>query len=154
MAERIIVKDTLEQYKDDMAQYALVINRKRATPNILDGLKPVQRRIIWDMYNDMKATSPANRKKSARISGSVIGKYHPHGDTAVYETMVPMANWYRCYIPLIYGKGNWGNIQGDSQAAARYTEASLNSFSVEVVINALRECREVVNWENTFDDTD
>ena len=74
MAERIIVKDTLEQYKDDMAQYALVINRKRATPNILDGLKPVQRRIIWDMYNDMKATSPANRKKSARISGSVIGK--------------------------------------------------------------------------------
>ena len=154
MAERIIVKDTLEQYKDDMAQYALVINRKRATPNILDGLKPVQRRIIWDMYNDMKATSPANRKKSARISGSVIGKYHPHGDTAVYETMVPMANWYRCYIPLIYDKGNWGNIQGDSQAAARYTEASLNSFSVEVVINALRECREVVNWENTFDDTD
>ena len=104
----------------------------RALPDVRDGLKPVHRRILFAM-NEMGNTHDKAYKKSARVVGDVIGKYHPHGDLAVYETMVRMAQDFSLRYPLIDGQGNFGSVDGDSAAASRYTEVRMTRLAEEIL---------------------
>ena len=104
----------------------------RALPDVRDGLKPVHRRVLYAM-NDLGITADKAYKKSARIVGEVIGKYHPHGDSAVYETMVRMAQDFSQRYMLVDGHGNFGSVDGDSAAAMRYTEARMSKISMELI---------------------
>jgi len=149
MAETIIKKNILEQYKDDLRGYALYANRMRVAPNIKDGLKPVHRRILQAGYFDEKATS--RFVKSAAFTGTIMRKYHPHGDAGVYDAMKGMLNWFEINIPLLDGDSNWGNFQGAKQAAARYTEAKISDFTKKYVIKEADEVRAVVDWIETYD---
>lgn len=151
MAEKIKQANINEQSKMDMQLYAVYVARNRSVPDYKDGLKPVQRRIMWSMYHDEKAIN--NTIKSAKIVGSVIGKYHPHGDSAVYGAMKPLANWFEINEPLIVPQGNFGNFQGDGASASRYTEAKLSPFAVDCVIGELKESDRVVDWEDNYDNT-
>ncbi len=120
------------EMKKSYLDYAMSVIVSRAIPAIEDGLKPVQRRILYSM--DAMGLKPNTAtKKSARIVGDVIGKYHPHGDTAVYETMVRMAQDFSLRYPLVFGQGNFGSVDGDSAAAMRYTEAKLTKISMELI---------------------
>ncbi|MGO4075928.1 DNA gyrase subunit A, partial [Staphylococcus aureus] len=112
--------------------YAMSVIVSRALPDVRDGLKPVHRRILYAM-NDLGMTSDKPFKKSARIVGEVIGKYHPHGDSAVYEAMVRMAQDFNYRNMLVEGHGNFGSVDGDSAAAMRYTEARLSKISMEIL---------------------
>ena len=112
--------------------YAMSVIVSRALPDARDGLKPVQRRILYAMY-DMGIRPDQPHRKSARIVGEVLGKYHPHGDTAVYEAMARMAQDFSERYPLIDGQGNFGSIDGDPPAAMRYTEARLSEAAVEIL---------------------
>lgn len=150
MADRIIEVNAIDQYNDDMIRYSIYSLYSRYVPNINDGLKPVQRRILTAAYFDIKCTS--NLVKSAKIVGAVIGDYHGHGDTAVYESMKPMSNWYETMTPILTSGGNWGSFQGDDPAAMRYTESRLSEFGVECVLGDLTESETVVDWYPTFTD--
>src|SRR5690554_1584402 len=112
--------------------YAMSVIVSRALPDVRDGLKPVHRRILYSMY-ELGMTPNKPHKKSARIVGEVLGKYHPHGDTAVYDSMVRMAQEFSYRYPLIDGHGNFGSIDGDSAAAMRYTEARMKKISSELL---------------------
>jgi len=116
--------------------YALSVITSRALPDIRDGLKPVQRRILYAMYTNLRLTPDSRYRKSATVVGEVMGKYHPHGDSAIYEAMVRMAQSFSLRAPLVDGHGNFGSLDGDSPAAMRYTEARLSalgaSFSEEI----------------------
>src|SRR5437762_4683849 len=105
--------------------YALSVITSRALPDVRDGLKPVQRRILYTMQHDMRLDAEAKPRKSAAVVGDVMGKYHPHGDTAIYDAMVRLAQSWVQRAPLVEGQGNFGSIDGDSPAAMRYTEARL-----------------------------
>ncbi|AVP49567.1 DNA gyrase subunit A [Williamsoniiplasma luminosum] len=120
--------DIASEVRKDFLEYAMSVIVSRALPDLKDGLKPVHRRIIYAM-NDLGITSDKPHKKSARIVGEVIGKYHPHGDSAVYESMVRMAQEFSYRYPLVDGHGNFGSIDGDGAAAMRYTEARLSKVS-------------------------
>src|SRR5678816_487301 len=109
------------QMKDAYLEYAMSVIVGRALPDVRDGMKPVHRRILYAMY-DMGNTYDKPYKKSARIVGDVIGKYHPHGDTAVYDTIVRLAQEFSMRYPLVDGQGNFGSVDGDAAAAMRYTE--------------------------------
>lgn len=148
--ETIIDNNITDQYKEDVERYSLYVNRRRAIPDVKDGLKPVQRRIVWAAFKDTKCID--TNVKSARVYGDVIGKYHPHGDAGVYNAMKPLTNWFEINIPLLKGKGNWGTFQGDPQSAARYTETRLTPFCIEAVLGKIKEVPEVVDWENTYDE--
>jgi DNA gyrase subunit A len=113
-------------------EYSMSVIVGRALPDVRDGLKPVHRRILYAMYK-MGITSNSPYKKSARIVGDVIGKYHPHGDSAVYEALVRMAQPFSMRMPLIDGQGNFGSIDGDNAAAMRYTEARLTKIAEELL---------------------
>lgn len=152
MDNNIIIKDTLEQYKEDMSVYAIIVNRRRSTPEFKDGLKLVHRRILEVMYHYKHCVSEGTKCKSSAITGNVIASLHPHGDTAVYDAMKPLANWFECNMPLIEGWGNWGNFEGDGAAAQRYTEAYLSKFALDCVISDMRETNKVVDWVKAFDD--
>ena len=119
----------------------------RALPDVRDGLKPVHRRILYAMY-DMGITSDKPHKKSARIVGEVLGKYHPHGDTAVYDSMVRMAQTFSFRYPLIDGHGNFGSIDGDEAAAMRYTEARMSKISLELLKDINKE---TIDWADNYD---
>src|SRR6201986_4046080 len=121
-----------EQMKDAYLEYAMSVIVGRALPDARDGMKPVHRRILYAMY-DMGNTYDKPYKKSARIVGDVIGKYHPHGDLAVYETAVRMAQDFSLRYPLIQGQGNFGSIDGDAPAAPRYTEVRMTKLSGELL---------------------
>ncbi|AUB31067.1 DNA topoisomerase (ATP-hydrolyzing) subunit A [Spiroplasma floricola] len=121
---RILEMDIKNEVEKDFLEYSMSVIVSRALPDLKDGLKPVHRRIIYAM-NDLKITSDTPHKKSARIVGEVIGKYHPHGDTSVYEAMVRMSQDFSYRYPLVEGHGNFGSIDGDGAAAMRYTEARL-----------------------------
>ncbi|MBL4891386.1 MAG: DNA gyrase subunit A, partial [Rhizobiaceae bacterium] len=108
--------------------YAMSVIVSRALPDVLDGLKPVHRRILYSMAESGFDWNKAYRK-SARIVGDVIGKYHPHGDSAVYESLVRMAQTFSLRLPLIHGQGNFGSIDGDKAAAMRYTESRLQKVA-------------------------
>src|SRR5262249_28849465 len=110
--------------------YALSVITSRALPDVRDGLKPVQRRILYTMQNDLHLGPPSKPLKCARIVGDVLGKYHPHGDLAVYDALVRMAQDFSLRYPLVDGHGNFGSLDGDSAAAYRYTEASLKQVSM------------------------
>ncbi len=130
--------------------YALSVITARALPDVRDGLKPVQRRILYAMFNDERLYPESKHRKSAKVVGAVLGKYHPHGDTAVYDAMVRMAQWFSLRMPLVDGSGNFGSLDGDSAAAYRYTEARMAPPAMEL----LREIRqETVPYRANFDGT-
>src|SRR5437867_7809282 len=113
--------------------YAISVITSRALPDVRDGLKPVQRRILYTMQNDLHLGPASRPLKCARIVGDVLGKYHPHGDLAVYDALVRMAQDFSLRYPLVDGHGNFGSLDGDSAAAYRYTEASLKQVSMELL---------------------
>ena len=120
-----------EEMKDAYIDYAMSVIVSRALPNVCDGLKPVHRRILYAMHKmGMWHNKPF--KKCARIVGEVLGKYHPHGDTAVYDSLVRMSQDFSLRYPLINGHGNFGSIDGDNAAAMRYTESKLKKLSSEL----------------------
>ena len=119
------------EMKKSFLEYAMSVIVSRALPNARDGLKPVQRRIIYSL-NEQEMVFSKPRKKSAKVVGDVLAKYHPHGDSSVYEAMVRMAQDFSLRYPLIDGQGNFGSIDGDSAAAMRYTEARLAKISNEL----------------------
>ncbi len=145
VSSRNITTEMKESYLD----YAMSVITQRALPDVRDGLKPVHRRILFAM-NQMGLTSGAKTRKSAAVVGEVLGNYHPHGDVAVYESMVKLAQDFSCRYPLIIGQGNFGSIDGDSAAAMRYTEAKMSKLSSEL----LRDIeKETVNWRPNYDNT-
>ena len=129
--------------------YAMSVIVARALPDVRDGLKPVHRRILYAMY-DLGLLPDRTYKKSARIVGEVLGKYHPHGDAAVYEAMVRMAQDFSLRYPLVDGQGNFGSIDGDNAAAMRYTEARLAKIAMEMLTDIEKD---TVNWTDNFDGT-
>jgi DNA gyrase subunit A len=128
--------------------YALSVITSRALPDVRDGLKPVQRRILFAMYQNLRLTSGARARKSAAIVGEVLGKYHPHGDVAAYEAMVRMAQPFALRYPLVHGEGNFGSLDGDAAAAYRYTEARLTAVCEEMLEDLGAE---TVDFRATFD---
>ena len=130
--------------------YALSVITSRAVPDVRDGCKPVQRRILFDMWHDLHLTPEARFRKCAAVVGDVLGKYHPHGDTSVYDALVRMAQDFSLRYPLVDGHGNFGSLDGDSAAAMRYTECRLKPLAGEL-------CREIkqktVDWRPNYDGT-
>lgn len=143
--KREITTELQEAYLD----YAMSVIVSRALPDVRDGLKPVQRRILWGMW-DSGSTSDAKLKKSANIVGEVMGKYHPHGDLSIYDTMVRMAQDFSLRYPLVQGQGNFGSVDGDSAAAMRYTESRLSRIAGEMLVDVEKE---TVDWAPNYDGT-
>ena len=126
--EKLIPINIEDQMKSAYIDYSMSVIVSRALPDVRDGLKPVHRRVLYGMY-ELGVFSNRAHKKSARIVGEVLGKYHPHGDTSVYDAMVRMAqDWSLRYL-LVDGQGNFGSVDGDSPAAMRYTEARMRKIS-------------------------
>ncbi len=130
--DKLQTTDIVSEIKNCFIDYSMSVITARALPDLRDGLKPVQRRILWSMFEN-GYTYDKQHKKSARIVGDVMGKYHPHGDSSIYETMVHMAQDHNYRYMLVDGHGNFGNIQGDSAAASRYTEARMSKISLEML---------------------
>lgn len=151
--ERIVQNNIVDQYLVDKQKYALFVNKIRSTPSIKDGLKSVHRRVLYAAYNDIKCISENSIIKSATLVGAVMGKYHPHGDTAIYDAIKPMVNWFEINKPLFTGVGNWGTFQGDKAAAMRYTEIYMNKFGYECIISDLAKSKNVVDWDYNFDES-
>ena len=124
--------DLAKEMKTSFLSYAMSVIVSRALPDVRDGMKPVHRRILYAM-NDLGMYSDKAYKKSARIVGEVMGKYHPHGDTAIYDSMVRMAQDFSYRYPLVEGQGNYGSIDGDGAAAMRYTEARMSKMAMELL---------------------
>src|SRR5436309_8541975 len=129
--------------------YAMSVIISRALPDVRDGLKPVHRRVLYAMY-DMGNTWDKPYKKSARLVGDIMGKYHPHGDTAIYDTIVRMAQDFNMRYPSIDGQGNFGSIDGDSPAAMRYTEIRMARLAEEILADIEKE---TVDFIPNYDDT-
>ena len=139
-----------ETTRERYLNYALSVITSRALPDIRDGLKPVHRRILYAMYTNLRLYPDSRFRKSATVVGEVMGKYHPHGDSAIYDAMVRMAQPFSLRYPLVNGHGNFGSLDGDSPAAMRYTEAKLQPIAVEV----LEEIRkQTVNFRPNYDGT-
>ncbi len=145
LEEKEITEELSEAYLD----YAMSVIVSRALPDVRDGLKPVQRRILWAMW-DTGLTHSAKFKKSANVVGEVLGKYHPHGDMAVYDALARMAQDFSLRYTLIDGQGNWGSVDGDSPAAMRYTEARLSRIAEEMLTDIEKE---TVDWIPNYDNT-
>src|SRR3989475_11869683 len=133
VAERILATDLGSEAEERYLNYALSVITSRALPDARDGLKPVQRRILYAMYQNLRLTAGARPRKSAAVVGEVLGKYHPHGDQAAYEAMVRMAQPFALRYPLVHGEGNFGSLDGDSAAAMRYTEARVTALAEEML---------------------
>lgn len=127
-----------DELKQSFIDYAMSVIVDRALPDVRDGLKPVHRRVLYDMY-DLKIWHNGPTKKSARVVGDVIGRFHPHGDVAVYETIVRMAQWFSMRAPLIFGQGNFGNLDGDGAAAMRYTEVRMTKIAEQMLADIDKE---------------
>ncbi len=147
--ERIIPVNIETQMKGAYIDYAMSVIVSRALPDVRDGLKPVHRRVLYGML-DLGVLSNRSYKKSARIVGEVLGKYHPHGDTSVYDAMVRMAQEWSLRYPLVDGQGNFGSIDGDSPAAMRYTEVRLRKLAEELLADIDKD---TVDFKLNFDDT-
>jgi DNA gyrase subunit A len=137
-----------EEARRRYLNYALSVITSRALPDVRDGLKPVQRRILFAMFQNLHLMPDAKFKKSASVVGDVIGKYHPHGDVAIYDAMVRMAQPFSLRAPLVDGHGNFGSLDGDSAAAYRYTEARLKPLAIEL-LSEIR--KKTVDWRPNFD---
>ena len=147
--QKIFKVDIEKQMKSAYIDYSMSVIVSRALPDVRDGFKPVHRRVLYGM-TELGVYSNKAYKKSARIVGEVLGKYHPHGDTSVYDTMVRMAQPWALRYPLVDGQGNFGSIDGDSPAAMRYTEARLQKISEEMTADIKKD---TVDFQNNFDDT-
>jgi DNA gyrase subunit A len=132
VAEKIFPTDLGTEAEERYLNYALSVITSRALPDVRDGLKPVQRRLLYAMFQNLRLSSDARPRKSAAIVGEVLGKYHPHGDQAAYEAMVRLAQSFSLRYPLVHGEGNFGSVDGDSAAAMRYTEAKLSALTDEL----------------------
>ena len=139
-----------EQMKSAYIDYSMSVIVSRALPDVRDGMKPVHRRILYDMSAELNLYSDKPTRKSARIVGDVLGKFHPHGDTSVYDAMVRLAQDWSMRYPLVDGQGNFGSMDGDSPAAMRYTEARMKKITDEVMADIDKE---TVDWTLNFDDT-
>ena len=146
---KIIPMDIEKEVKKSFLEYAMSVIVSRALPDIRDGLKPVHRRILYALY-DQGMTHDKPHKKSANIVGEVMGKYHPHGDSAIYQTMVKMAQTFSMRYPLVDGHGNFGSIDGDSAAAMRYTESRMAKIAGELLKDIDKD---TVQWRPNYDDT-
>lgn len=145
----ILSAELSKEMRTSFLEYSMSVIVSRALPDVRDGLKPVHRRILYAM-NESGITPRRPHAKSARTVGDVIGKYHPHGDIAVYDTMVRLAQWFSMRVPLVDGHGNFGSIDGDSAAAMRYTEARLDKPAMEL----LRDLdKETVDFQPNYDDS-
>lgn len=143
----IVARSVSTEMKESYLDYAMSVITARALPDVRDGLKPVHRRILYAMYG-MKLFAASKPRKSAAVVGEVLGKYHPHGDTSVYDAMVNMAQTFSYRYPLVIGQGNFGSIDGDPPAAMRYTEARMSRLSAEL----LRDIeKETVSWRPNYD---
>jgi len=129
----------IEEAQRRYLNYALSVITSRALPDVRDGLKPVQRRILYTMYNELRLRSDVKHRKSAAIVGDVMGKFHPHGDTAIYDALVRMAQAFTMREPLVDGRGNFGSPDGDSAAAMRYTEARLQKLADELLVELAKK---------------
>ena len=147
---RIIPINIEEQMKSAYIDYSMSVIVSRALPDVRDGLKPVHRRILYDMSAELNLYSDKPTRKSARIVGDVLGKFHPHGDSSVYDAMVRLAQDWSMRYPLVDGQGNFGSMDGDSPAAMRYTEARMKKITDEVMADIDKE---TVDWTLNFDDT-
>ena len=147
--EKILKVNIEEEMKTAYIDYSMSVIISRALPDVRDGLKPVHRRVLFGM-NELGVSAGRSYKKSARIVGEVLGKYHPHGDTSVYDAMVRMAQAWSLRYPLVDGQGNFGSVDGDSPAAMRYTEARLNRIAEEIMADLEKD---TVDFRNNFDDT-
>ena len=147
---RIIPINIEEQMKSAYIDYSMSVIVSRALPDVRDGMKPVHRRILYDMSAELNLYSDKPTRKSARIVGDVLGKFHPHGDSSVYYAMVRLAQEWSMRYPLVDGQGNFGSMDGDSPAAMRYTEARMKKITDEVMADIDKE---TVDWTLNFDDT-
>jgi DNA gyrase subunit A len=147
--EKLIPINIEDEMKSAYIDYSMSVIVSRALPDVRDGLKPVHRRVLYGMY-DLGVTSRSAHKKSARIVGEVLGKYHPHGDTSVYDAMVRMAQEWSMRYLLVDGQGNFGSVDGDSPAAMRYTEARMRKISEDIMADIEKE---TVDFQLNFDDT-
>lgn len=147
MSEKIIKVDGVKRYKEEFGIYAMYVIGTRVSADYRDGLKQVHRRTINGM---VRVNAINSLVKSARVVGETL-KEHPHGDSSVYDAMKNMTNFFDIYVPLIEGHGAWGSIDGDSQAAMRYTEAKLSKFTMDNFIKDVKECPNITDWVPTFD---
>ena len=138
-----------QQMRSAYIDYSMSVIVSRALPDVRDGFKPVHRRVLFGMEG-LGLTWTSQTKKSARIVGEVLGKYHPHGDSSVYDAMARMAQDWSLRYPLVFGQGNFGSMDGDPVAAMRYTEAKLAKLSDEVLADLDKD---TVDFQNNFDDS-
>ena len=150
MAEKIITTEYSEEMQRSYMNYSMSVITARAIPDARAGLKPVQRRVLYDM-SELRLGSDKPHRKSARIVGDTMGKYHPHGDSSIYETLVVMSQVFKKGMPLVNGHGNFGSIEGDGAAAMRYTEARLEKFAEEVY---LKDLDKTVPFVPNYDETE
>ncbi|MCD8019447.1 MAG: DNA topoisomerase, partial [Clostridiales bacterium] len=151
MSEQIIKTEFSDVMQKSYIDYAMSVICQRALPDVRDGLKPVQRRVLYAMQElNLQADKP--HRKSARIVGDTMGKYHPHGDTSIYEALVVMEQDFKKGMPLVDGHGNFGSIEGDGAAAMRYTEARLQKFTQDVYLADMD--KNVVDFRSNFDETE
>ena len=150
MAREKIIPITIEdEMESSYIDYSMSVIVSRALPDVRDGLKPVHRRALFGM-SDLGMLHNRGYKKSARIVGEVLGKYHPHGDTAVYDTIVRMVQDFSLRYPLVDGQGNFGSVDGDSAAAMRYTEVRMDRIAEELLTDLNKD---TVDFQSNFDDT-
>ncbi len=148
--EQIIRTEYSELMQKSYIDYAMSVIVSRALPDVRDGLKPVQRRTLYDMY-ELGIRYDRPYRKCARIVGDTMGKYHPHGDSSIYESLVVMAQDFKKGLPLVDGHGNFGSIEGDGAAAMRYTEARLQKVTQDAFLSDLD--KDVVDFGPNFDET-
>src|SRR5579875_2042577 len=147
--DRIIPINIDEEMRSAYIDYSMSVIVSRALPDVRDGLKPVHRRVLFGML-DLGLNNNKPHKKSARIVGEVLGKYHPHGDASVYDTMVRMAQDWSLRYPFVDGQGNYGSLDGDSPAAMRYTEARLQKIAEEMLADINKD---TIDYQLNFDDS-
>lgn len=148
--ENVIQLDFAEEMKNSYRDYAMSVIVDRALPDVRDGLKPVQRRILYAM-KELGLSPDKPHRKSARIVGDTMGKYHPHGDSSIYDALVHMTEEYSLNAPLVDGHGNFGSIDGDGAAAMRYTEARLSTAAMTMLDNLEKG---LVDFMPNFDDSE
>ena len=147
--DNTLPRDIVDEMKESYLNYSMSVIVSRALPDVRDGLKPVHRRILYGM-SELGSSWNRPYKKSARIVGDVLGKYHPHGDSSVYDALVRMAQDFSMRYELVDGQGNFGSSDGDNAAAMRYTESRMTKLSSEM-LKALE--KDTVDWEPNFDET-
>ena len=147
--DNTLPRDIVDEMKESYLNYSMSVIVSRALPDVRDGLKPVHRRILYGM-SELGSSWNRPYKKSARIVGDVLGKYHPHGDSSIYDALVRMAQNFSMRYELVDGQGNFGSIDGDNAAAMRYTESRMTKLSSEMLKDLEKD---TVEWEPNFDET-